>query len=210
MKVIEGTPQNFIVVTIFDPVPLETVSIDNIKSQTAFDSIAYIEKEAVMLKDNKGHIESSFQSTRLSFVDKNTTEFPKREIIKLINLLKSLPTLSVRALGVNLFLSIKIGDGKNAAEFIREAFLSERINIRKTFQNSIISNSTRIFYGEPEKYYDLRLTPLNFTGPELSIQLHNHYDKHIVDIEMLSETIKKMLNDTNKELNRLLKVIFSV
>ena len=207
MEILEKTPNIFTIIILFDPVAIEKVSIDKIKSSTLFNFTAGFGSEIIVLKSNKSPVEAEFHTTKLEYVDRNTVEFEKRSLEELGKLLKSLPDISVKAIGINLFLTIKIGGEKTTAEYIRDTFLKDTQKLEKKLGKTIIQNSTRIFYGSPNDYYDLRLTPISFSEPDLGVQLHYHKDIHIIDTDKLIKMIKEFFEKTLQELGKVTNIL---
>ena len=210
MQFVKKSPQDILVVLLMDPLQLDSIPLDIAKSKTPFDRIAYFEGNFIAFETDKEHVKASLQNNRLVIKDTNTTEFNERNTKIIAKLINVLPPLSVKALGTSLFLSVEIDGEKSAAELTKNTFLSTQLDLKKLFQEPVLSNSTRIFYGSSESYYDLRLTPPKFTGPELGIQLHRHQDTNITKNSELSKTIITSINSTIKELNRLLGELASI
>lgn len=207
MKITEKIPEIFIVVILYDPVAIKKVSIDRIKSTTSFDFISCIGEDAIVLKAPQNNVDAFFRTTKLEYTDRNTSKFQIRDLKELRNLLKSLPDISMRAIGINLFMKIKIDSKKNVAMLIRDAFLKDTEKFQKKFGKTIIQNSTRIFYGSPEDHYDLRLTPISFSGPELGIQLHYHRDIYMRDMDKFIGTLEEFFKETQQELVKIINIL---
>jgi len=202
-------PQDMVIVLLYDPKPLEDVSIDAIRNQTSFDVISYIAEQGVIpFKSTKTAVQGSFQTTRLEFIDKNRTPFEHRDTKVFKNLLNSLPRLSVKAIGINLFLNIKLEESRNAGQYIRDNFLKNGSTFEEKLGSPIFANSIRLFYGKMDNHFDLRLTPLQLEGDELNMQLHYHRDIHIVDTQKLISTARNFLKEEKQELKKLVKILF--
>ena len=203
------SPQHFSIVLLNDPVPLDKVSVDNIRKNGVFEVVTSLGNEALLLESPIKKIKANFQIIRLEFTDENSSDFDKRTFSDFESLLNLLPPLMVKAVGVNLFARLDFADNFDVSQLISDSFLKDREKFEAKLKSKVISTSVRVFYGESTNdHYDLRLTPVDLKASKLYIQLHRHKDIVITDqIRQIAET-RKLFEETRLELNKTLKEIF--
>lgn len=199
MPIISKKNGKLTLVCIYDPLPLEKVWIDKIREGRVFDTISVLEGNAILFAKKDANIEGSLQLIRLEYNDSNVDDFHERNLDVYEKLLQHLPSLRIRALGVNLSYRIVRDENKSAGEFIRDKFLNDRDALQKMLGSAIFGSSTRIFYGEPRDYFDVRITPADFVGSDISVTLHKHKDVDIADQEVLIKTTKNLMMESCSE-----------
>jgi hypothetical protein len=141
----------------------------------------------------------TIQSNRLEYTDESEGAFPDRKLDGLWSLLKLLPRFSVKAYGINFFSRLVPQTAETAGRYMATNYIKENALLEEKLKIPILSASVRLFLGTPDHHRDLRLTPLDFTGKELSLQYHLHRDMPIADIEKLRHTIEESFSSSWKE-----------
>ncbi|OGL40356.1 MAG: hypothetical protein A2042_05510 [Candidatus Schekmanbacteria bacterium GWA2_38_11] len=200
--------QKLILVCIYDPLPIQKVRIDQIRQEELFELISIIEEKGIFLADQAKNTEISIQLTRLEYTDSNNLAFDKRNLEIYENIVQLLPPLRVKAVGINLHYTLIRDEDKLAAEFIRDKFLNEKNILQDILGNKIIGNSTRIFYGEPDDHFDIRVFPVDLISREIGITLHKHKDIDIADQKLLIQTTKELLIKTCEENIKIMYKLF--
>ncbi|MFH0887719.1 MAG: hypothetical protein V1871_00735 [Planctomycetota bacterium] len=201
-------PQHVSIILLYDPCSLEKVSLDNIKESGGFDIVTQIENAVILLGNQTKKTKVTFQPIRLEFTDENNSSFKERDFSNFISLVTILPTLAIKAIGINIFCRLDFADNFNTSQFISDNFLKDKKTFEDKVKNKVISTSTRIFYGDTNDHFDLRLTPVDLNSSKLGIQLHRHKDINVVDTTRQTEEVKKLSDETIVELDKIIKEIF--
>lgn len=196
------------VVLLYDPVPLDKVSLDRLK--THFPSVtSYLpEQEAVTAESTEEKRWAQIFTTRTEFVDQNEgTAFSAAAIEPLNILLGALPPLRIRSFGINLHVRGTVEGFQVAGEFLTKTFVKGVDQLQEKLKAKIIATAQRFTYGETSKYYDVRVTPETLDGPVVHVQLHRHVEGEIADAARLFSETSSEFDAGVKELERLVQLL---
>lgn len=179
------------VVYVYDMSPLEKISLDKLKEKFQLPEIAYNRDLNIIIFGNaEDKWRVSIESTKMSYIDENRSPFKDRKLENLYELF-GLVSFKIKAYGVNLHIQGTVDNPANAAEYIRDMFLSNRQVFEKSFGGEIFGYSTRFFLDKPEHHRDLRFFPVDLRGNSIRIDYHMHRDISIVDSEKLVQETKR-------------------
>jgi hypothetical protein len=201
MQLTELRQQNFHVVLLFDPITVNTISVDSVKASTIFHTFALFSDAATggVLALESGKLKVTIQSNRLEYIDENEGVFTSRKLDELWNLLRVLPKFSIKAYGINLFSRLIPQVGETAGKFVATNYINNHSVLETKLGLPLLSASVRLFLGTPDNHRDLRLTPLDFSSKELALQYHFHRDTPIADIDKLKHTVEDSFFRSCKE-----------
>jgi hypothetical protein len=208
MKLTGRAKEQMGVVLLYDPVPLEKVSLDQLK--THFPSVtSYLpEEEALTAESNEKKRWVQIFSARTEFVDQNdATEFSADALDPIKILLSAMPPLRVKAFGVNFHLKGTVEGYLVAGDFVTSAFVKDLERLETKLGAKIIASAQRFTYGAPARYYDVRVTPETLQGSGLHVQLHRHVEGEIADPGRLFEQLKFAFDEGIKELDRIVDIL---
>ncbi len=194
--------QKLVIVCIYDILPLDKVKLDDIRKENIFEIIGSVGENIIVFNSPAKNIEISLQMTRLEYTDSSNTVFHKRNLEIFEKTLQSLPPLRIKAIGINLHCIYTIED-ISATEFIRNKFLKDKESLEESLEKSILGSSVRVFYGEPNDHFDLRLYPLQLTGRDLGIAIHEHKDIDVAQQEKLIKLTYEMFYRVCEEKNKI-------
>lgn len=201
MQVSEFRHKNLHVVLLFDPITVSTISVDSVRSSSIFKTFSLISDEVMggVLALASEKLKVTIQSNRLEYTDESEEPFPNRNLDELWNLLKLLPRFSIKAYGINFFSRLVPQTVETAGRFVATNYIKDNASLEEKLKLPILSASVRLFLGTPDHHRDLRLTPLDFTSKELSLQYHLHRDMPIADLDKLKHTIEGSFSSSWKE-----------
>jgi hypothetical protein len=203
MKLVEQSKQQLGVVFLYDPIPLEKVGLDDLK--TCFPTVTSFlpQDEVVTAESPDTKTWAQIFSARTEFVDHNEEKpFSPDELAPIKALLSALPPLQVKSFGVNLHIKGKVQGYELAGPYVTETFMRDSKHLEKKLGAPIIASAQRFTYGELARYYDIRVTPAELRGPFLHVQLHRHIQLEIAQPDRLLEQTKLALTDGIAELAR--------
>jgi len=202
---------NFSIIVITDPVDIGKISIDNLKNKVPFDFISYATKEVLLLGSTEKKIKVTLQSNRFEFVDENRVPFNDREFDYLKDIFDNLTaTLSIKAFGINIFENIVLDGIEDAGSFIADKFLKNKTAIEKDINYPVFSHTVRMFFGEINSHFDLRLFPIELQKEKVGVHFHYHNDISIADVEKLIQKIEEAKKMTVEKLPEFLNKILEV
>ena len=204
MNIAEKKYKDFAIVYMYDPINLEKTNLDKLKEKLFPRIFSDSESNLCLLEDTQRKLRVQLQSTRLEYIDNNETEFTKRDIDSLTILLDALPQMSIRALGLNFSIEIKVTDYIHAGEYIRDTFLKDTAQLENKFDQKIICASTRMILGAPGDHLDVRITPSDITSDKILCQVHYHKEAHIVDPSKVFNDTKELYLKWSKDIDSIL------
>jgi len=177
-------PRNTTFVLIFDPKDLTEVHLDPIRRNSHFDVLmSSSEPQALLLKSEARSVTITIQPTRLELVQELKIPFKERGLSELRELLQALPELGVKSFGLNYTVFFSIKGFPSGGQYIRERFLKQPTGLDDVLDGPVLSNSTRILFGSPEEYRDVRFTPPDVRSEVVILQYHYHREEQVRDRE---------------------------
>jgi len=193
-------------VLIYDPVPLDKVALDVLKQ--SFSNVASLPEQGVVLVEhNDMKIRALVGTAKLEFTNNSQKEFSESDYDLLGPILQALPPLRVKGCGINLHSRFILDEFPIAGVYGKSRLLAQPAELEAKLGAPIFATAHRIFYGEPDLHFDLRITPVDLAGPWLHVQLHRHKTISLTDPEMMKQQALSELRDTIVELQRTTDVI---
>jgi len=196
------------VIYLYDPIPLEKVSLDQLKAH--FPSVAsYLpESEVLTAESTEAKIWAQIFSARTEFVEQNeATEYSASSLDPIRALISALPPLRVRSFGINFDIKGTVDGYHDAGEFVTKTFIKDVDKLQEKLGAKLIASAQRFTYGEPSRYYDVRVTPEEVQSPVVHVQLHRHVEGEIADANRLFDQTKSGFEDGFKEFNRIVELL---
>lgn len=188
---------------LYDPIPLGKVELDALKD--SFPEVQSLSESEVIFADAAQKKQrAQIQSARLDYVDEEPGEFRTKDLGVLKVLLKALPNLLVKALGVTLYLKVVVEGQKDAGLYTINRFLNLQHLTEEALGAKLIAAATRITYGEPTKFFDLRVTPDDIGSDLLYLHLRNHMVTNLADSARIYEESATIYQEACNEMDRLL------
>jgi hypothetical protein len=207
VKFAELKPFQYALVFLYDPIPLEKVSLDLLKSQFS-DGAAYSADEKVVVggSTEEGR-RVQIQTARLEYTKDNPESFVANLTAPIETVLGALPPLAIKALGINLFLR-GVGKGVEPPTVASSLMLFGEVDtVQRKLSGKLIATAQRVLYGDSKEYFDLRVTPLGLAENTLQIQLHKHKDLDISDTKRILQETAEAHRQTIVELARLQEIL---
>src|SRR5262245_34449095 len=179
-------------VLLYDPKELSEIQLDKLRMETAFEVVASAKQvQAIFLTSEAHSMKVTIQPTRLELVQELRTPFEERSLDDLRRLISVLPELSVKALGINYAIWFAIEGCEFGGQYVRYLFLKSPTGLEGVLGSAVVSNSTRLIFGDPQDYRDVRLTPLDLQSEVVVLQYHCHKEEAVKD----KERMFRLIND---------------
>jgi hypothetical protein len=189
-KVETREPRETSVVLLYDPKDLTEVQLDRVRAEGSFEVLISAKSlQAILLNSETNSTRVSIQPTRLEFTQELRSPFAERSLESLRAILAVLPELSIRGFGLNYMLSITVQGYKVGGQFIRDRFLAQPTGFEKILGGVPFASATRIIFGQPEEYRDLRLTPPELNSEAVVLQYHYHKEESVRDKDRIYRLI---------------------
>ena len=190
LKTLEPRDTSFVLV--YDPKELSEIQLDKIRVETPFEVLVSAKQaQAIFLASEKLSTKVTIQPTRLELVQELRTPFEERSLEDLRKLIAALPELSVKAFGINYAVWFAVDGYGLGGQYVRDHFLKGPTGIEGVMGSAVVSNSTRLIFGDPEDYRDIRLTPLDLQGEIVVLQYHCHKEEEVKDRERMFRLINE-------------------
>src|SRR5262245_45212101 len=136
MQFSEFRHKNLHVVFLFDPITVDTISIDSLKSSSAFKIISFISEATIggVLALASDKLKVTIQSNRLEYKDESEAPFTNRKLDELWKLLRLLPRFSVKAYGITFFSRLIPASEETAGRYIATGYIKDNANLEKTLE----------------------------------------------------------------------------
>jgi hypothetical protein len=206
MKFSQRKNQQASLVYLYDPIPLEKVSLDTLKAQFS-RVVAVPDLEVIVAESIERKLKAQIQTARLEYTDESGGEFLPKQLEPIPILLRALPPLNIKAFGMNLHVRAVMEGYNDAGAYSMESFLANAKKLEEKLKSKLLSSSERFIYGEPTNFFDLRITPVELGGEWLHLQLHRHKDLHLTDSERIYQETMTVHAETIKELARLEQIL---
>lgn len=193
-------------VYIYDPIPLEKISIDHLKK--TFPSVVSFSEAGVLIAESpekKTRVQVGV--TRLEYSNSSEDDFSSSSLDQLGDAMGAMPPVNVKALGANLHIRATLKDFPNASAYTTQFFLANAASLQEKLGSQVIHTACRIMYGQPSSFFDLRVTPLEIQSEWLHVQLHYHVEKNLADSERIVAESLACLEETIRELDRLKDIV---
>jgi len=191
---------------IYNPIPVEKVSIDLLKKE--FPTVVSISEQGLLLAESpEKKIKVQIGVTRLEYSNNSEEEFSTSALDLLDDVMGAMPPVDIKAVGANLHIRVIPKDFSNASAYTTEAFLANAKELEEKLGAPLIHTASRIIYGQPSDFFDLRITPLEIQSEWLHIQLHHHVQETLADSERIITESKTCLEQTIRELDRLKSIV---
>ncbi len=175
-------PSDTALVLLYDARELAEVQLDKLRAQTPFEVLISAKQvQAILLSSDERSEKVTIQPTRIEFRQELRIPFEERSLEDLQVLLELLPELSVKAFGLNYTLSFSTDGYETAGQFLRDRFLKQPTGLDEVLGGQLISNSSRMIFGDPEHYRDIRLTPADLKSNVVVLQYHYHKEESVKD-----------------------------
>src|SRR5579863_1089356 len=208
MKLVEQSRQQVGVVFLYDPLPLEKVSLDLLKADFPTVTSFLPDEEILTAESTEKKVWAQIFSSRTEFVDQNVGgEFSLADLKLVERLLSALPPLQVKSFGVNLHVRGTAEGYEVAGRYVTENFLKSPDALEEKLGAKIIASAQRFSYGDVAKYYDVRITPEELSGPLLHLQMHRHVDLQVSESQRLFEATEAAFSESLIELGRIIKLL---
>jgi hypothetical protein len=195
MKLAKREPSQIAVSYLYDPIPLDKVGLDVLKE--AFVGVeSDPDSEFIYVQSVEQKRKAQILTARLDFLDDSGADFENNGLATLRILLRALPPISVKGLGVTLSFRAVVEGEKDAGTYITKKFLAGYQELTQKLNSPIIAGMHRFTYGDPASYFDARFTPVQMGGEWLNLQLRKHRDANLAD----SDRIIKETLDVQKEI----------
>jgi len=193
-------------VYIYNPIPVEKVSIDLLKK--GFPTVVNISEQGLLLAESpEKKTKVQIGTTRLEYTNNSEEEFSTSVLGLLGDVLGAMPPVDIKAVGANLHIRAVPKDCSNASAYTTEAFLANAKELEEKLGAPLIHTACRIMYGQPSNFFDLRVTPLEIQSEWLHVQLHYHLQENLADTERIVEQTHACLEQAIRELDRLKGII---
>lgn len=203
MKIGETRPKALHLVLLYDQIAVHSISLDSIKSSTGFKTITLLPDQVmggvVVLSDETNAQKVTIQPNRLEFIDETEEPFINRKLEEFNKLLQVLPQLAIKAYGINFVMHVTPESGETAGRFLAKSYIKDSSDIETRLKQPILSASIRLFLGTQDHHRDLRLTPIDFSSKELTLQYHLHRDTPISDAARLKQHLEASLLESIQE-----------
>lgn len=190
------------IVYLYDPVPLEKVSLDALK--VCFERVVALpDLEAIHAEAPQARAKVQILTARTEYTDESGAEFDKTDLAPIQTILKAMPPFNLKAYGINLHLRLIPSGYTMAGAYTTDNYLANSKALEAKLGGKILASGHRFLYGEMAKYFDVRLTPVKLDGELLHLQLHMHKDLHLTDAERILQETHVGHGEAVKELARL-------
>jgi hypothetical protein len=177
-------------VLLFDAMDLSEIQLDRVRSSTPFELVVSAKQvQAIFLSSEQNSMKVTIQPTRMEFVEELRTPFEARSHEELRRLLTALPELSVRAFGINYTVFITVDGYASGGQFVRDRFLTKPTGFEQAMGGESATSATRMVFGEPDDYRDIRLTPVDLQSETVVLQYHCHKEASAKDRERVFRLI---------------------
>lgn len=181
--------EEFGIVYLYDPIPLDKVSLDDLKK--SFPQVAQQPGQEIFLDAPERDQRARILSARMDYVDQKTTNtLSELTTEPLEQILRALPSPKIKSIGISLDLRYKLVDVTDAAAFTTRHFLKDAAQLQEKLGANIFASSQRFTYGELVKYYDVTVGPAAMTGAVFTINLYSHLSIELIDPDRIyQETV---------------------
>jgi hypothetical protein len=199
-------------VLLFDPKDLSEIDLNLLRRDTPFDEIQYAKGEtpSILLSSEEQMTKAMIQYTRLEFVQVLSTPFAERSLETLARLMRALPELSVKSIGLNYTVAWSRGSSESAGHFIRNHFLSSQVTLEAQLGGEVFAGSARMFFGGPGEYRDIRVTPESLSSTTLIIRYHYHGEEAVKDKDRLMRLLTEHYASEVPRLSNLLGALLKL
>jgi len=150
---------NLVIIILINPIDLREVSVDSLRRESGFEEVM-VDPNGILLVKSPVAENATIQTTRIEFNTGSDKFLKDKEIVNLVSrVIDCLGKISIRSVGTNYFGTLEIEGCKDGGLYIKNKFLRDAKKIESKLGGKIIASATRIFWGTPEKHYDLRLYP---------------------------------------------------
>lgn len=206
MRVSRREPSQISLTYFYDPIPLDKVALDAMKDH--FASVqSFPDWEMVFVESTEQKKSAHILSARLDYTDEATGEFEARNLDLVRVLFKALPPVAVKSLGVALVLKVVVEGEKDAGIYATEHFVQMPARLADKLGARIIASATRITYGEPRNFFDLRITPSDIGDEVLHLQLRKQKTADLADGDRIYDETVTAYKETSTEMTRLLELL---
>ena len=206
MKLAQREPFQTAFSYLYDPIPLDKVALDVLKE--AFGGVeSDPDSEFIYAQSVEQKRRAQVLTARLDFIDESGTEFENGGLAALKALLRALPIISVKGLGVTLSFRAVVEGEKDAGIYATKRFLAEYEGLAEKLKSPIIAGLYRFTYGEPQNYFDARFTPTQMGGEWLHMQLRKHKDTNLTDGDRIIKETLDIRREAVVEFARLIEII---
>lgn len=204
-NVVTREPRETAIVLLYDPKDLTEIHLDRVRTESPFEVIISAKSlQAILLTSEEHSTRASIQPTRLEFTQDLRSPFEERSLEDLRILLTVLPELSVRGFGLNYMLWLTVSGYKIGGQFIRDRFLQQPTPFEKILGGGPFASATRMIFGEPEEYRDIRLTPPELSSEAVVLQYHYHKEESLRDKDRIYRLISDRYPEEVKTLGGIL------
>src|SRR5207245_418924 len=139
-------PRETTFVLIYDPKDLAEVNLEALKLGFAFEDmqLSLDEQQTLVVSSTGQSIRVLIRSSRLEFVQDLRSPFEDRAIDGFGKLIKALPELSVKAVGVNLTVAFTVSGYERAGLFVRDRFLVQPTKLEQVLGKQVFATSVRL------------------------------------------------------------------
>jgi hypothetical protein len=190
---------------LYDPIVLTDVRLDNVKEDFPnVDSDA----ECVFLESPPKKLQVQVFSARLDYQDENVTiGVSARDLASLKTLLKAMPQVKIKALGVTIFSRSTLSNDADAGLYVVRNLFLQPGELENKLGAKLLAGSQRFAYGEEERFFDLRITPDQIGGKLLHMHFHRFEHKSLTDRDRIFEETVTAQEDALREFARVIELL---
>ena len=191
---------------LYDPIPLDKVGLDVLKE--VFVGVeADPDAEFIYAQTSEQKRKAQILTARLDFLDEPGATFENGGIAAIKILLRALPPISVKGIGITLTFKAVVEGEKDAGIYATKKFLARSEELSKNLGAPILAGMYRFTYGEAANYFDARFTPVQMAGEWLQLQLRKHKDTNLADPDRIIKETLDVHMATVVEFDRLFEIL---
>jgi hypothetical protein len=206
MKLDQRESFQMAVAYLYDPIQLDKVVLDTLK-ETFGGVQSDPDFEFIFAESAEQKKRAQILSARLDYIDEAGENLEAESEKFLRVLLRALPQIKTKGLGVTLYLKASVEGEQDAGLYAAKRYLSGFEELESKLKSPIIASLHRITYGEPTNYFDMRITPEQIGSRRLQLQLRKHKDASLSETDRIIEETLDMERETIVEFDRLLDII---
>jgi hypothetical protein len=206
MKLVKREQFQTAVSYLYDPIPLDKVGLDVLKE--AFVGVeSDPDSEFIYAQSVEQKRKAQILTARMDFIDESGAEFAEGGLPAIRILLRALPPISVKGLGVTMSFRAVVEGEKDAGVYTSKRFLAGYQELVDKLKSPIIAGLHRFTYGEPASYFDARFTPVEMGGEWLHLQLRKHRDANLADSDRIIKETLDVQREVDVEFGRLIDIL---
>jgi hypothetical protein len=206
MKLVQRDGLQTAVSYLYDPIPLDKVGLDVLKE--AFVGVeSDPDAEFIYAQSVEKKIKAQVLTARLDFLYESDAEFENDALAAIKILLRALPPINVKGLGVTQSFKAIIDGEKDAGVYSTKKFLAGYQELTEKLKSPIIAGLHRFTYGDSTNYFDARFTPVQLAGEWLHLQLRKHKDVNLADSDRIIKETLDVQREVVVEFARLLEIL---